>query len=190
MPAELTAPHSRRPRRPPLAVITPGPGSAAGWPSKQADLAALSTNNVHGTVAGSTTAPFVLVAAAAVTGSPWLLVAGLAGMPDALGRARVQQRVRTTGQRSCCLDATATMLALAADRELARADVLPTHRTQRVRPSGASVRRPSRQLIAPEWLPSDARMRREAVLRSSECQIKRRLLLLAEAEQLAPPRSE
>jgi pimeloyl-ACP methyl ester carboxylesterase len=38
----------------PLAVITAGKGSAAGWNAKQDDLAALSTASIHRIVAGST----------------------------------------------------------------------------------------------------------------------------------------
>jgi pimeloyl-ACP methyl ester carboxylesterase len=38
----------------PLAVITAGTGSAAGWSGQQDDLATLSTNSVHRTVAGAT----------------------------------------------------------------------------------------------------------------------------------------
>ena len=38
----------------PLAVITAGTGSAAGWSGQQADLATLSTNSVHRTVPGAT----------------------------------------------------------------------------------------------------------------------------------------
>jgi hypothetical protein len=37
-----------------LAVVTAGSGSAAGWPGQQDDLATLSTNSVHRTVAGAT----------------------------------------------------------------------------------------------------------------------------------------
>jgi pimeloyl-ACP methyl ester carboxylesterase len=38
----------------PLAVVTAASGSAPGWSGKQDDLATLSTNSVHRTVAGST----------------------------------------------------------------------------------------------------------------------------------------
>jgi pimeloyl-ACP methyl ester carboxylesterase len=43
----------------PLAVVTAGTGSAAGWPAEQNDLATLSSNSVHRTVAGSTHASLV-----------------------------------------------------------------------------------------------------------------------------------
>ena len=38
----------------PLAVVTAGTGSAAGWAGEQNDLATLSSNSVHRTVAGAT----------------------------------------------------------------------------------------------------------------------------------------
>jgi pimeloyl-ACP methyl ester carboxylesterase len=38
----------------PLVVVTAGAGSAAGWSGEQNDLATLSNNSVHRTVAGST----------------------------------------------------------------------------------------------------------------------------------------
>jgi pimeloyl-ACP methyl ester carboxylesterase len=38
----------------PLAVVTAGTGSAAGWPGEQNDLATLSSTSVHRTVAGAT----------------------------------------------------------------------------------------------------------------------------------------
>jgi pimeloyl-ACP methyl ester carboxylesterase len=38
----------------PLAVVTAGKGYAAGWPGQQDDLARLSSNSVHRTIAGST----------------------------------------------------------------------------------------------------------------------------------------
>jgi len=43
----------------PLAVVTAGEGSAAGWPDEQNDLATLSSNSVHRTVAGSTHASLI-----------------------------------------------------------------------------------------------------------------------------------
>jgi pimeloyl-ACP methyl ester carboxylesterase len=43
----------------PLAVITAGEGSAAGWPGQQDDLATLSSNSIHRTVADSTHASLV-----------------------------------------------------------------------------------------------------------------------------------
>ncbi len=47
--AELTSLGDR-----PLAVITAGAGSAAGWSGQQDDLATLSSHSVHRIVAGST----------------------------------------------------------------------------------------------------------------------------------------
>jgi pimeloyl-ACP methyl ester carboxylesterase len=38
----------------PLVVLTAGTGSAAGWPAEQNDLATLSSNSTHRTVAGAT----------------------------------------------------------------------------------------------------------------------------------------
>src|SRR4051812_16461986 len=38
----------------PLAVITAGEGSASGWADQQDDLATLSSNSVHHTIAGAT----------------------------------------------------------------------------------------------------------------------------------------
>src|SRR4029450_5935726 len=46
--------------------------------------------------------------------------------------------------QTASLIATADGARAPPDRELARADVVPMHRTQRVRPSGASVGRPRR----------------------------------------------
>jgi pimeloyl-ACP methyl ester carboxylesterase len=43
----------------PLAVVTAGTGSAAGWASEQNDLATLSRNSVHRAVAGSTHASLI-----------------------------------------------------------------------------------------------------------------------------------
>jgi pimeloyl-ACP methyl ester carboxylesterase len=43
----------------PLAVVTAGKGSAAGWPGQQNDLARLSSNSVHRTVADSTHASLI-----------------------------------------------------------------------------------------------------------------------------------
>jgi pimeloyl-ACP methyl ester carboxylesterase len=43
----------------PLAVVTAGKGSAAGWSAEQNDLATLSSNSVHRTVAGSTHASLI-----------------------------------------------------------------------------------------------------------------------------------
>jgi pimeloyl-ACP methyl ester carboxylesterase len=43
----------------PLAVVTAGRGSAAGWTSEQNDLATLSSSSVHRTVAGSTHASLI-----------------------------------------------------------------------------------------------------------------------------------
>src|SRR5215216_6605390 len=44
----------------------------------------------------------------------------------------------TKRNQTASLQAIARLLMATAGRELARADVVPTHRTQRVRPSGAS----------------------------------------------------
>lgn len=43
----------------PLAVITAAKGYAAGWPGQQDDLATLSSNSAHRTVAGATRASLV-----------------------------------------------------------------------------------------------------------------------------------
>ena len=43
----------------PLAVVTAGTGSAAGWAAEQDDLARLSSTTVHRTVPGSTHASLV-----------------------------------------------------------------------------------------------------------------------------------
>ena len=43
----------------PLAVITAAEGSAAGWPGQQDDLATLSSNSIHRTIADSTHASLV-----------------------------------------------------------------------------------------------------------------------------------
>jgi pimeloyl-ACP methyl ester carboxylesterase len=60
MPAELDrAAKLTSLRDRPLAVVTAGTGYAAGWPRQQDDLAMLSSNSVHRTVAGSTHASLV-----------------------------------------------------------------------------------------------------------------------------------
>ena len=52
--AELTSLGSR-----PLAVVTAGKGNASGWRAEQDDLATLSSNSKHGTIAGATHASLV-----------------------------------------------------------------------------------------------------------------------------------
>jgi hypothetical protein len=70
---------------------------------------------------------------------------------------------QASGDARMCLVATATVLELAGERELTRADVVPMQRVQRVRHSGASVGHRSEHLADITW---DAHVRATA---GAEC---------------------